>query len=215
LSLTTNELAEQYKNEKEQIQQTSFALSNSNAELSRMAFQDSLTGLYNVRYMHEYLDRELKRVSRYNGIFSFLMFDIDDFKSINDTYGHQAGDKMLQEIATTALQTIRNTDLLARYGGEEFAVILPETTLELALEIGERLRKNIEALRVDWKNNQLSVTASIGISYYSAEEESLSKNQIIANADAGLYRSKARGKNCISLSKEQTHLPATMGNQHT
>lgn len=127
------------------------------------------------------------------------MFDVDDFKVINDTYGHQAGDRLLQEIARVTLSTMRNTDVVARYGGEEFAVILSETTLDVAGEIAERLRDNISQLVVDWEGEQLSVTVSIGVSFYCAKEANLTKNQIIAIADAGLYRSKKKGKDCISL----------------
>lgn len=199
LNLSTSQLTKQYQVEKEQAQHTSAKLTAANAELSRLAFQDSLTGLYNLRYFHDHFDRELQRASRYKTIFSLFMFDVDDFKVINDTYGHQAGDKLLQEIARVTLKTVRNTDLVARYGGEEFAVILSETTLEVAGEIAERLRSNISQLVVDWENKQLSVTISIGISFYCHEHANLTKNQIIAIADAGLYRSKKKGKNCISL----------------
>lgn len=199
LNLSTTQLKRQYKTEKEHAQRTSAQLSESNAELSRLAFQDSLTGLYNLRYFHDHFDRELQRASRYNSIFSLFMFDVDDFKVINDTYGHQAGDKLLQEIANTTLQTMRNTDLVARYGGEEFAVILSETTLDVAGEIAERLRENISQLVVDWEGETLSITVSIGVSFYCSKNANLTKNQIIAIADAGLYRSKKKGKNCISL----------------
>ncbi len=199
LNLSTTQLKRKYKSEKEQAQQASAKLTEANAELSRLAFQDSLTGLYNLRYFHDHFDRELQRASRYNTIFSLFMFDVDDFKVVNDTYGHQAGDKVLQEIANTTLRTMRNTDLVARYGGEEFAVILSETTLEVAGEIAERLRENISQLSVDWHGETLSVTVSIGVSFYCPKQANLTKNQIIAIADAGLYRSKKKGKNCISL----------------
>ncbi|MBW2187199.1 MAG: diguanylate cyclase [Deltaproteobacteria bacterium] len=199
LNLSTAQLKRQYKTEKEHAQQVSAKLTEANAELSRLAFQDSLTGLYNLRYFHDHFDRELQRASRYNTMFSLFMFDVDDFKVVNDTYGHQAGDKVLQEIANTTLRTMRNTDLVARYGGEEFAVILSETTLEVAGEIAERLRENISQLSVDWHGKTLSVTVSIGVSFYCPKQANLTKNQIIAIADAGLYRSKKKGKNCISL----------------
>lgn len=199
LNLSNHQLANQYQQEKEQAQKASAELSAANAELSRMAFQDSLTGLYNLRYLHDHLDRELQRAARYNSVFSFIMFDIDDFKRVNDTYGHQAGDKMLQQIATTSLNTMRNTDVVARYGGEEFAIFLPETTLAVAAEIAERLRTNIDQISMDWKGEKISVTISLGISLYCPKTANLTKNQIIAIADAGLYRSKKNGKNRVSL----------------
>jgi diguanylate cyclase (GGDEF)-like protein len=199
ISLSTSKMVLQYKQQKEQAQRASAALSSANAELSRLAFQDSLTGLYNLRYFHDYMDRELQRASRYDTTFSFLMFDIDDFKLINDIHGHQAGDIMLERIAQVTLTTMRNTDLVARYGGEEFAVILPETTLDVAAQIAERLRENIAKLSVDWNGQQLHVTASIGVSYFNSQRANLSKNQIIAIADAGLYRAKNEGKNRVHL----------------
>lgn len=199
LNLSTTQLKKQYKTEKEHAQRTSAKLTEANAELSRLAFQDSLTGLYNLRYFHDHFDRELQRASRYNTIFSLFMFDVDDFKVINDTFGHQAGDKLLQEITNTTLRTMRNTDLVARYGGEEFAVILSETTLEVAGEIAERLREDISQLTVNWHGETLSATVSIGVSFYCSKNANLTKNQIIAIADAGLYRSKNKGKNCVSL----------------
>lgn len=199
LHRSTTQLNRQYQQEKEQALQATIELTKANAELSRLAFQDSLTGLYNIRYFHEHLDRELQRASRYNSTFSLYMFDVDDFKVINDTYGHQAGDKLLQEIAQITLKTMRDTDLVARYGGEEFAVILSETGLEVAGKIAERLREDISQAVVVWEGEQLSVTVSIGISYYCKKEANLTKNQLIAIADAGLYRSKKKGKNCISL----------------
>ena len=199
LNLSTTQLKRKYKSEKEQAQQASAKLTEANAELSRLAFQDSLTELYNLRYFHDHFDRELQRAARYNTIFSLFMFDVDDFKVINDTYGHQAGDRLLQEIARVTLSTMRNTDLVARYGGEEFAVILSETTLEVAGEIAERLRENISQLTVDWHGEALSITVSIGVSFFCPKQANLTKNQIIAIADAGLYRSKKKGKNCISL----------------
>lgn len=199
LNLSATQLSRQYQIEKEEAQQTSAELSEVNAELSRLAFRDSLTGLYNLRYFHDSFDRELQRASRYNTIFSLFMFDVDNFKAINDTHGHQAGDELLKKIATATLKTMRNTDIVARYGGEEFAVILSETELETAGEIAERLRQNISETTIDWHGHTLCATISIGISFYCKKQANLTKNQIIAIADAGLYRSKKNGKNCISL----------------
>jgi len=199
LNLSTAQLNKQYELEKKRAQEESIKLSEANAELSRLAFQDSLTGLYNLRYFHDFFDRELQRATRYNTIFSLFMFDVDDFKVINDTYGHQAGDKLLQKIAETTLDTMRNTDIIARYGGEEFAIILSETDLETAGEIAERLRQEISQATIDWHGETISATVSIGVSFYCSEDANLTKNQIIAIADAGLYRSKKKGKNCISL----------------
>ena len=197
LNLSNSQLLNQYQQEKEQARKTSAELLSANAELSRLAFQDSLTGLYNLRYFYDYIDRELHRSSRYDSFFAFLMFDIDDFKNVNDTYGHQAGDKLLQEIAAIALQTMRNTDLVARYGGEEFAVIMPETCLTSAMKMAERLRENIANLSVGWKEHEITVTTSIGVSFSRIDAIHLGRSQIIANADEALYKAKNSGKNRV------------------
>jgi diguanylate cyclase (GGDEF)-like protein len=199
ISLNANKLANRYKMEKEAAQKTSAEISSANAELSRLAFQDSLTGLYNQRYFHDFFDRELQRSARYSSDFAFMMLDIDDFKLINDNYGHQAGDKMLQAIATTTLNTVRNTDLVARYGGEEFALILPETTPDVARATAERLRRSIAQMSITWKGTQIFVTASIGLAFYADSNNNLSKQQLIAIADAALYRAKKQGKNKVAL----------------
>ncbi|MCD6525671.1 MAG: GGDEF domain-containing protein [Desulfuromonas sp.] len=197
LNMTTSQLMTQYQLEKDAALKDSQDLTKANAELSRLAFEDSLTGLYNLRYFHDFFDRELQRSSRYNTVFSLLMFDVDNFKQVNDTYGHQAGDQVLKAIADTAKETLRNTDLVVRYGGEEFAALLPETDLTLASEIAERLRRNIADQVTPWKG--ADITISIGVSHYCPQEAKLTKNQIIAIADAGLYRSKKGGKNQVSL----------------
>ena len=199
LNMTTSRLADQYHAEKQLAQQTSEKLHEVNAELSRLAFQDSLTGLYNLRYFHDCLERELQRANRYNKVFSLIMFDIDDFKQVNDTYGHQAGDKVLREIAATATRSTRTTDVVVRYGGEEFAIILPETDINTAATIAERLREDIASMRVDWNGKTITATASVGVSYFCSSDARLTANQLIAVADAGLYRSKRSGKNRVSL----------------
>ncbi len=199
LNMTASRLADQYHTEKQLAQQASEKLHEANAELSRLAFQDSLTGLYNLRYFHDCLERELRRANRYNKVFSLIMFDIDDFKQVNDTYGHQAGDKVLREIAATATISTRTTDVVVRYGGEEFAIILPETDIDTAATIAERLREGIANMRVDWNDKTITVTASVGVSYFCSSNARLTANQLIAVADAGLYRSKRCGKNCVSL----------------
>lgn len=202
LNLSSSQLLDQYRQEKEAAVQERHELAAVNTELSRLAFEDSLTGLYNLRYFHDYFDREMQRSSRYGTIFSLLMFDIDNFKLINDTYGHQAGDQVLKEIAALSRQTLRNTDVVVRYGGEEFAALLPETSLTQAYEIANRLRHEIEQLCVAWKNQSLQVTVSMGLSFYNPDAKHLNKNTLIDIADKGLYQSKNAGKNCITMPQQ-------------
>nr|WP_320115279.1 GGDEF domain-containing protein [uncultured Desulfuromonas sp.] len=199
LNMTNSQLLDQYRQEKEAAVLERQELATVNTELSRLAFEDSLTGLYNLRYFHDYFDRELQRSARYGTVFTLLMFDIDDFKAINDSHGHQAGDKVLIDIADLSRSTLRNTDVMVRYGGEEFAALLPETSLDQAHEIANRLRQEIEKLRVSWDSKSLQVTVSMGLAFYDPEQGSKSKDQLIDIADKGLYQSKNAGKNCISM----------------
>jgi diguanylate cyclase (GGDEF)-like protein len=199
LNLTSSQLLHQYREEKDAAVQEKQHLATMNVELSRLAFEDSLTGLYNLRYFHDYFDRELQRASRYGTVFSLLMFDIDNFKAINDTYGHQAGDQVLKSIASLAQKTLRNTDVVVRYGGEEFAALLPETALDRASDIADRLRQEIEEMAVTWDGIELGVTVSMGLSCFDPNKKHQTKDALIDIADKGLYESKRAGKNCISI----------------
>ncbi|EAT15274.1 GGDEF domain-containing protein [Desulfuromonas acetoxidans] len=202
LNLTNSQLLDQYRQEKEAAVLERQELATVNTELSRLAFEDSLTGLYNLRYFHDYFDRELQRSARYGTVFTLLMFDIDDFKAINDSHGHQAGDQVLIEIANLSRNMLRNTDVMVRYGGEEFAALLPETSLPQAHEIANRLRQEIEKLTVVWNNKKLQVTVSMGLAFYDPEQGTKNKNELIDIADKGLYQSKKAGKNRISMPQQ-------------
>ena len=173
------------------------AIAISNAQLYEIAITDSLTNLFTRRHFDYLLDNEIKRSSRYKHHISFLMIDVDNFKEINDTYGHQCGDEMLKKIALVILNTIRKIDMASRYGGEEFTVILPETQKENARKIAERLRKNITeiSIKID-ENIEISTTISIGISSFPVDTEE--KNLFIKYADEALYFAKKMGKNCVA-----------------
>jgi diguanylate cyclase (GGDEF)-like protein len=162
-------------------------------QVRRQAVTDELTGLTNHGRFHELLGDEMQQVRRYHYATGLIMLDIDDFKAINDTYGHQQGDVVLRQIARVVRDGSRDTDRPARYGGEEMAVILPHTDLEGAHAIAERIRTAIEALRVPRLDGrgQLRVTASVGVAA-SAEGH---KDALIADADAALYDAKRQGKN--------------------
>lgn len=128
----------------EQVSQHSHSLHGENETLVRLAAKDGLTGLYNHAYIKERLKQELYRCQRYDHPLSLLMIDIDDFKSINDNYGHVVGDKILKTLSLLMQEIIRPSDIIGRYGGEEFLVILPQTNCEHSLPIAERIRENIE-----------------------------------------------------------------------
>ena len=163
----------------------------------RLAYIDSLTQISNRRYFDEYFDLQRSQSKSYNKPLSLILCDVDYFKPYNDTYGHQAGDECLRQIAQGIAKAIRPQDILARYGGEEFAVILPDTTSEIALEIAEEISIQIAALKIESANPQVSryVTLSCGIAS-TLVRATFSPFQLIAGADESLYEAKQRGRNC-------------------
>ncbi len=173
------------------------AIAISNAQLYKLAITDSLTKLYIRRHFEYLLDNEVRRSQRYKHHMTLLMMDIDNFKSINDNYGHQIGDEMLKHIAEVIINTVRKIDMPGRYGGEEFAVILPETHKDNAKKIAERLRKKIANIIVRTKNKEeVSPTISIGIASFPMDTED--RNDVIGFADKALYFAKNSGKNCVA-----------------
>lgn len=161
--------------------------------LSHMAYKDELTGLYNRRYMDERLTDEMERAVRYGRDLSLIMIDIDHFKKVNDTYGHQRGDQVLAAVAGILKVTSRHMDILCRYGGEEMAFILPETSAEDALIMAEmccqRIRDNVE------KEAGIRVTISLGVA--GKNREISTPEDLVAAADRALYRAKETGRNCV------------------
>lgn len=172
------------------------AIAIDNAKLYELATKDGLTKLYIYRHFYTLLENEIKRSSRYSHEMTLLMMDIDNFKSINDTYGHPVGDQVLREIASCITQTIRKIDIASRYGGEEFTVILPETNITDSKIIAERIRKNISKIKINVKDNiNICPTVSIGMSEYPSC--ALDEQTLIELADVALYNAKNNGKNCI------------------
>jgi diguanylate cyclase (GGDEF)-like protein len=162
-------------------------------QVSRQAITDELTGLSNHGRFQELLGTEMEQVRRYHHPVGLIMLDIDDFKSINDTYGHPQGDVVLRRVARVVADNSRDADFPARYGGEEMALILPHTDLEGSYAIAERVRTAVEALRIPRKDEQgtLRITASLGV---AATTEG-SKETLISDADTALYEAKRQGKN--------------------
>jgi diguanylate cyclase (GGDEF)-like protein len=173
------------------------AIAISNAQLYELAITDSLTKLFIRRHFEYLLDSEVRRSHRYRHHLSLLMMDIDNFKSINDTYGHQAGDEMLKKIAQVITLTIRKIDMPSRFGGEEFALILPETHKENAKKIAERLRKKIADIILLTRDGiEVKPTISIGIAAYPIDAED--KDSLVGRADEALYFAKRMGKNRVA-----------------
>jgi diguanylate cyclase (GGDEF)-like protein len=162
-------------------------------QVRRQAVTDELTGLSNHGRFQELLGSEIEQVRRYHHPVGLIMLDIDDFKLVNDTYGHQQGDVVLKHVARVLSDTSRETDTPARYGGEEMALVLPHTDLEGSHAIAERVRTAVEALRVPRLDREgfLRITASVGVAA-SAEGD---KDALIADADSALYAAKRQGKN--------------------
>ena len=174
------------------------ALQERNRQLQEMANRDGLTNLFNHRVFHEHLSREMNRVRRYGGAITCAIADIDFFKKVNDTYGHQTGDSILKAVAQILQRGIRETDLAARYGGEEFALVLLETESPAALLVCERIRAQIAARPFAAVNPPLHVTLSFGIASFPSNWIKEEKDLVEA-ADQALYQAKEGGRNRVVL----------------
>jgi two-component system, cell cycle response regulator len=168
-----------------------------NESLRRLAMRDGLTNLLNYRAFRETLDAELHRSARYGNAFSLILGDIDHFKAINDIHGHLAGDAVLRAVADALRTSLRESDAVARYGGEEFAMVLPETSLEDALLVAERLRQCVERLNTHYDGKVLGVTMSFGVSTVSSGDP-VGALDLIDRADRGMYRAKDEGRNRVA-----------------
>jgi len=162
-------------------------------KLKLLALTDPLTGVDNRRSFLEKGKRELVRSLRYQHSLAFLMLDVDHFKAINDTYGHQAGDLVLQELTSHSQQVLRHNDMFGRLGGEEFALLLPETDLCKAKEVGERIRCALENLAVEYEGQTIRFTVSLGLSVLKGNSDTMIK--VMSRADSALYQAKAEGRN--------------------
>jgi diguanylate cyclase (GGDEF)-like protein len=164
--------------------------------VQRQAVTDELTGLFNHRRFQEVMTAEVERARRYGHELGLIMLDIDNFKQINDTYGHLQGDEVLREVAHVLRQSSREIDEPARYGGEEMAVALPQTDLEGAYQFAERVRRRIEALALPLADREgvLRVTASFGAASL-VTSGGVDKDALVASADGALYQAKRAGKN--------------------
>ena len=167
-----------------------------------LSFTDSLTGLYNRRYVTEILDKEFERAVRKHDLLSLVIFDIDHFKEINDTHGHQDGDAVLVAIAEAAQKELRTYDMIARYGGDEFVFVLPGTPLPGAVVVAERLREAVESLTFAPPMEGLSVTVSLGVAAYPSSQVDTATT-LFRQADYALYRAKQNGRNRVETVETQ------------
>ena len=174
-------------------------------KMMEMNVRDGLTGIYNRRHFESRLAAECERHRRYSRQLTLLMIDIDFFKAVNDTYGHQCGDLVLKEVTAGIASLIRKSDCLARYGGEEFCCLLPETSLDNALMLAELFRRHVEGVSLQHESHSLKVTISVGVSEFLAEDTS---ETLLKKADEALYEAKRTGRNkVVTLEKIPAEQP--------
>jgi diguanylate cyclase (GGDEF)-like protein len=169
------------------------------SELKNLAITDGLTNLYNSRQFYNQLELEMDRSRRYQHPLSLMLFDIDHFKEYNDSYGHLEGDKVLVRIGQTVKSLLRTMDTAYRYGGEEFTVILPETSGEEAMIVGERIRNHVALEKFIQDSNIITVTISVGIAQFDYRENA---PEFVRRADQAMYKSKEQGRNRVSFLQE-------------
>ena len=174
------------------------AVAIQNARLYELATIDGLTGLYVRRYFDSRLREELERSRRFGSPFSVVLLDIDDFKKLNDTFGHAVGDRVLRDVAASMRRSLRGVDIAARYGGEEFAFILPRTGMVDAHAVAERIRHDVAELRAAHEGRVLRITASLGIACYP-ESAPADVAALLERADQALYRAKQAGKDRVEI----------------
>jgi diguanylate cyclase (GGDEF)-like protein len=165
-------------------------------EIYRLTTVDGLTQIYNQRYFLESLEREISRAHRYHRELTLILFDIDFFKKINDSYGHLAGDHVLKHLAAVLKPRIRREDLLARYGGEEFAVICPEIDAKNGATLAEKIRKTVERASFRFEDTKIPVTISLGVATLGPEVHNTA--EFLKLADERLYRAKTEGRNRVA-----------------
>ena len=166
------------------------------AELSELVSTDALTGLFNFRHFKTVLQAEMDRSKRSGIPTSLVMVDADHFKAINDTHGHEVGNQVLRHLADILLGEVRTTDIVCRYGGEEFAMIFPETHLNLAVKVADRIREEVATSPFRIQENEINLTVSMGASVYM-KTSVLDIDDFIDSVDKYLYEAKQSGRNCI------------------
>jgi len=162
-------------------------------KISTLAFKDSLTGLYNRRYFMDRLNFEFRIFGSSQKSISVIIYDLDKFKNVNDTYGHPVGDEVLQQVSNRVKTVLRARDLLARYGGEEFIVMLLDTSADEAFRLAERLRDSVCAAPIPYNGNEINISISLGVATKTLPQTTMEK--LIESADKALYKAKNNGRN--------------------
>ncbi len=174
--------------------------------ITNLALSDGLTGLYNKRYFQNRLDQEFERFQRYGTPMSLVQIDLDHFKTINDKWGHQAGDATLKAVAKAVNDNLRTGEIAARVGGEEICIIVSNSNARAAFQLAERLRRAFKKIDVAWHHDHIQVSASFGIA--QAEPDTLTKWQLYERADQALYQAKKNGRDLSFIFNERTNKPA-------
>ncbi|MCR9097950.1 MAG: diguanylate cyclase [bacterium] len=184
------------ENDRIRLHEKNEELQRANEILAQLSITDGLTKLHNHRYFQDHLTREIKRVSRTHAPLSLILLDIDDFKLLNDTHGHAAGDEVLVALAAIMNDSARESDLIARYGGEEFVILMPNTDLAGAVHLAEKIRMTVESTRLIIGDNMkpINITISLGVALFNGD-----RREFFVEADKALYTAKENGKNCVII----------------
>lgn len=199
LTQVFNHMVSSLRHGREKLSDANKALLETNKELHHLSITDGLTGLLNRNHISELLDREISRSRRYGHPISVLMLDIDYFKKVNDTFGHQTGDIVMRRLADLFCKAVRENDMVGRYGGEEFLILLPGTDAQSGVQTAQRIRKMVQHLEIGTSGENVSVTVSIGISSYPQYGQDA--DAVICAADAALYQAKSNGRNQVVISE--------------
>ncbi|HFC98671.1 MAG TPA: GGDEF domain-containing protein [Thermosulfurimonas dismutans] len=191
-------ILQRLKEEKARAEDLARRLREANEKLRRLSITDGLTGLYNHRYFQERLREEFERARRYRRSLSLILLDLDHFKRVNDRYGHLVGDQVLRGVAEVIQHNIRKSDIPARYGGEEFAIIAPETDLQGASTLGERIREEVARQEFSYGDQKFSITVSLGVANIFPAASDKTPRDLIEAADKALYYSKTQGRNRLT-----------------
>ncbi|AUD79472.1 GGDEF domain-containing protein [Kangiella profundi] len=196
-----SDLFKQIIQEKKKTERALQELQQVNQKLEQLAATDSLTGIANRREFMNRAEEEISRANRNGTDLSMMVIDFDQFKNVNDEYGHQAGDKVLKEFVRLSKEIMRPSDLLGRIGGEEFALLLPETELSSSIKVAERLREYIEDSPVTYNNQTINLTISIGLAQYQPKVDTVKK--WLHRADQLLYQAKDKGRNRVEVERSE------------
>ncbi len=199
LNLSYDQVLIKFKEAKDRAETLAVQLKHSNEKLRSTALEDRLTGLYNQKYFQKILDSELGRAARFQRPFSLIVFDVDHFRKVNESYGYRIGDMVLQELSAFVRKNVRANDIVARSGGEEFSIIAPETNLKDAAVFADRIRRSVEYLDISADSVTVQATISIGAVTYLPGNRNPTKTELLDAAGVAMVNAKNNGRNKLSM----------------